>query len=1101
MGLRRLGVGLLLALGVSGNNVLEQGTCAPETVTVYITGPPTPSVGATSAPPLMPQEQPTTSEVVVTAVGSTVTSFLTLVSEAASSTAEAGQSSLGTSLPVASIFPTGSAPADSPSTTTVYASVVVSTATVEPLPTSSPDVLSEASDGQPQDTQSASPTIGTQTIPEIPAGTTYTTLIPTGTMGMSYTGPDTGAGAGTGFATTSTETSEITSEISITVASPSTTDSFNSTSAIAAASTASVGTPITPVTESMPSLASMPADTSTPSSMSMSMPMNDTSLPATSTSVDLGGASSSLLTYPASGIASVTSTSMSMDNISLAPTQSCTDLGESSSILMYPNSGISSYTNTPVTMPISDNLSTAALASTSFSLSTSLVPYPTSVIITDTASSSDPVNSTALPVSYTFSTTVESYTSISDFPFTTEPSVNSSAGLQPTSAASTTPVASASVSDSGTTISDFPLPTGPSVNGSSGIQSAATTSVIPSISASAPNADTSILTSLTNGPNLPLSLTSDQPSLGDTSSTQSTLVVTSVSVSIPTDTLSEPTVSPESSGLLPGDPASSSSLGSDPQQPISAVTDSSILPSAGSQKGSSGEERISRTWAMSSIAGITHAAATPLQSSGAQIGKRQVGAIVYATIDGALVSWTNTYSPTPANDAMISSMASMVSPNMSTTAALLSETDVPTALSESTDGQPENTQPASITPASSPAGVTGLLSEYSDGQPENTQAASSSPAPLPTDISTVLSETSSDGQPESTQSASDTLVSYPTGIPTTASETSSSQLGSTQSSSSTSLVSYPTSGSPASSTSTSPLSPVSSASTPTSFTASFSASSSTVSNTPPPYSFSPSWNTTTGSTTLLTISGTPVLSPPTVASTTQLGTGASSAPQVTCTGRESSDFSIGFDELPHYAAADNHTTNLALLGEPYYHLMWADGWSYVPKPIEPFLPSSPPQLGIFNVNASVIPHWKNTTTAKPLPDQIWGSMFGAGPNYLNSSYWIDVDSAALGCENPGPDDCEWSANGWTVDPGTTKITLTATHSFITPPCPGLTNCSLTSIPFPSTFSNLVAMELVAQLPTTGENVTYFMDDLKGFWSDKSCLATHVRQTQGIVTPA
>ena len=181
-----------------------------------------------------------------------------------------------------------------------------------------------------------------------------------------------------------------------------------------------------------------------------------------------------------------------------------------------------------------------------------------------------------------------------------------------------------------------------------------------------------------------------------------------------------------------------------------------------------------------------------------------------------------------------------------------------------------------------------------------------------------------------------------------------------------------------------------------------------------------------------------------------------------------------------------------MVDNAYYHLMWANGWEYGPKPAVPFVPASQPHLGFFNVDVK----GSNNVTAKPNPDQEFNGMISAGGLYHDTSFWFDANAVWLGCKNPGPNNCEWVVNGWKIDSITGKWNIEAQMSFSTPPCPQMAECLLSPVQFTADFRNLTALQFVATIPPNKTKVSYYMDDLHMVWSNKSCAATQERQKAG-----
>ena len=187
-------------------------------------------------------------------------------------------------------------------------------------------------------------------------------------------------------------------------------------------------------------------------------------------------------------------------------------------------------------------------------------------------------------------------------------------------------------------------------------------------------------------------------------------------------------------------------------------------------------------------------------------------------------------------------------------------------------------------------------------------------------------------------------------------------------------------------------------------------------------------------------------------------------------------FVVDFDDLPHFSTgSDPSDTDGPPIFNPYRKLYWEEHFAYVPPPTDPFPPHSPPQLAVYQ---------EASLTISPSPDtglELVGEI-GAGSRASDSAYWIDAYSAWLGCANSGPDYCHIEVRGYAY--GMTESIVA--QSFTQPPCPGLKNCSLALVEFPSGFSRLSGLQIIATV--ADKPVTWYMDDLSLGWSNNTCAA-------------
>ena len=114
---------------------------------------------------------------------------------------------------------------------------------------------------------------------------------------------------------------------------------------------------------------------------------------------------------------------------------------------------------------------------------------------------------------------------------------------------------------------------------------------------------------------------------------------------------------------------------------------------------------------------------------------------------------------------------------------------------------------------------------------------------------------------------------------------------------------------------------------------------------------------------------------------------------------------------------------------------------------------------------------------------------GAGPRASDSAYWIDAYSAYLGCNNPGPGDCDIMVKGYQIFSAFSYIT----QGFTLPPCLKLENCSLALLEFADGFRNLTGLQIIATVGTTP--VDWYMDNLSLGWSNNTCAAQLERSSQ------
>lgn len=189
-----------------------------------------------------------------------------------------------------------------------------------------------------------------------------------------------------------------------------------------------------------------------------------------------------------------------------------------------------------------------------------------------------------------------------------------------------------------------------------------------------------------------------------------------------------------------------------------------------------------------------------------------------------------------------------------------------------------------------------------------------------------------------------------------------------------------------------------------------------------------------------------------------------------------------FDDLPHFSVSSGSgNTDIPPIFNPYRKLYWQDHFGYVPPPSDPFPPISPPQLAVYRSAGTAV----DGSSSAGLESS---GEIGAGPRASNNAYWVDANSAWLGCSDGGPTECTITINGYTQGSSQSSASQTITQ----PPCPGLKNCSLALVEFNGDFKSLSGLQITAAV--AGKPVDYYMDDLSLSWSNNTCAAQQDRSS-------
>jgi hypothetical protein len=164
------------------------------------------------------------------------------------------------------------------------------------------------------------------------------------------------------------------------------------------------------------------------------------------------------------------------------------------------------------------------------------------------------------------------------------------------------------------------------------------------------------------------------------------------------------------------------------------------------------------------------------------------------------------------------------------------------------------------------------------------------------------------------------------------------------------------------------------------------------------------------------------------------------------------------------------------LFSPYHKFFFSEGFTVVPPPTDPYLPSSGRLLTEFLPNpASAL---GNT-----------GSI-GAGRTASLGCFNFNALGMSLGCDSMGPN-CDWHFTGIRFNAATGAQDVIANQDLSTPPCPALSKCVLIPVTLDSSFENLSEIRISSTV--AGVPKIWWMDDFKGSWYNTSCDAVACRQ--------
>ena len=200
---------------------------------------------------------------------------------------------------------------------------------------------------------------------------------------------------------------------------------------------------------------------------------------------------------------------------------------------------------------------------------------------------------------------------------------------------------------------------------------------------------------------------------------------------------------------------------------------------------------------------------------------------------------------------------------------------------------------------------------------------------------------------------------------------------------------------------------------------------------------------------------------------------------------EYGNFTLSFDDT---TVGTNASDLLEVNGmkNPYHHLFYANGFTYVPDKWEPYPAISQPNIAMFLPLAGrLLP---NTAFAGTLlPGEI-----GAGPRASVSAYWFNAYSGFFGCALNGFVPCTLRVSGYRYDEVLKQEVLVAEQNATLPACEGYANCQLTEVFFNEQFIALSGIQFNAFTYDLGIPQVHMMDDLQMEWWNNTCSAGILR---------
>jgi hypothetical protein len=201
---------------------------------------------------------------------------------------------------------------------------------------------------------------------------------------------------------------------------------------------------------------------------------------------------------------------------------------------------------------------------------------------------------------------------------------------------------------------------------------------------------------------------------------------------------------------------------------------------------------------------------------------------------------------------------------------------------------------------------------------------------------------------------------------------------------------------------------------------------------------------------------------------------------------ESGNFTLTFDDT--VVGDDDDSVLLIANGmkNPYHHLFYSNGYTYVPDMWEPYPAISQPNIAMFlPLTGRLLPNTPFAGTM--LPGEL-----GAGPRASVDAYWFNAYSAYFGCALNGLTPCTLRMSGWRWDAVLEEEVLVAEQNATIPACWGYINCRLTQIFFNDEFRALSGIQFNAYTYNLGIPQVHMVDDLQMEWYNNTCSAGILR---------
>ncbi|KAJ4374994.1 hypothetical protein N0V83_002073 [Neocucurbitaria cava] len=200
---------------------------------------------------------------------------------------------------------------------------------------------------------------------------------------------------------------------------------------------------------------------------------------------------------------------------------------------------------------------------------------------------------------------------------------------------------------------------------------------------------------------------------------------------------------------------------------------------------------------------------------------------------------------------------------------------------------------------------------------------------------------------------------------------------------------------------------------------------------------------------------------------------------------ESGNFTLTFDDTV-VGGDDNLLLVANGMKNPYHHLFYANGFTYVPDKWEPYPSISQPNVAMF------LPLVGRLLPNTPFAGTLLPGELGAGPRASVNAYWFNAHSAYFGCGLNSITPCTLRISGYRYDAVLKQEVLVVQQNATIPACWGYVNCRLTQVFFSDGFRALSGIQFNAYTYNLGIPQVHMMDDLQMEWYNNTCSAGILR---------